>query len=103
MWVSSVFAVTAVDSGSKALEFLGLNDEVEQSDIAEAPSVSPNNHHQVLHSWVVSFWGCFLAYYYLWVYSFNLSISDSIALPLPTGSRCEFDHYRLLHARNDRL
>ncbi|XP_004308594.1 PREDICTED: two-component response regulator ARR9-like [Fragaria vesca subsp. vesca] len=43
---TSSYQVTAVDSGSKALEFLGLNDEVEQSDIAEAPSVSPNNHHQ---------------------------------------------------------
>ncbi|PRQ55381.1 putative response regulator and transcription factor RR-A-type family [Rosa chinensis] len=43
---TSSYQVTAVDSGIKALEFLGLNDEEDQSDIAEAPSVSPNNHHQ---------------------------------------------------------
>lgn len=51
-WDSSIFAVTAVDSGSKALEFLGLNDQDDQSTIAEAPSVSPNNQHQV-HFWVL--------------------------------------------------
>lgn len=50
-WDSSIFAVTAVDSGSKALEFLGLNDQDDQSTIAETPSVSPNNQHQV-HFWV---------------------------------------------------
>ncbi|XP_050386571.1 two-component response regulator ORR9 [Argentina anserina] len=43
---TSSYQVTAVDSGSKALEFLGLYDEDDQSDIAEAPCVSPNNHHQ---------------------------------------------------------
>ncbi|EXB62659.1 Two-component response regulator [Morus notabilis] len=43
----SSYQVTAVDSGSKALEFLGLHEEDEQSD-ANIPSVSPSNHHQVL-------------------------------------------------------
>lgn len=93
-WDSSIFAVTAVDSGSKALEFLGLNDQDDQGTIAEAPSVSLNNQHQV-HFWVL--------YAVCDSVILKLSMSDSIALPPPTGCRCEFDHYRLLHARNDRL
>lgn len=39
------FAVTAVDSGSKALEFLGLHEQDDQS-AADIPSLSPENHHQ---------------------------------------------------------
>ncbi|PON98837.1 Two-component response regulator [Trema orientale] len=45
---TSSYQVTAVDSGSKALELLGLceedYDDDEQSD-SNFPSVSPNNHH----------------------------------------------------------
>ncbi|PON60052.1 Two-component response regulator [Parasponia andersonii] len=45
---TSSYQVTAVDSGSKALELLGLceedDDDDEQSD-SNFPSVSPNNHH----------------------------------------------------------
>jgi two-component response regulator (ARR-A family) len=45
-WVCFISTVTAVDSGSKALEFLGvLEDEQNQ---ANPPSVFPNDHHQVL-------------------------------------------------------
>ncbi|OAY43298.1 two-component response regulator ARR8 [Manihot esculenta] len=36
----SSYRVTTVDSGSKALEFLGLHED-------ETPSVSPNNHQEV--------------------------------------------------------
>ncbi|GMY22709.1 two-component response regulator ORR10-like [Fagus crenata] len=42
---TSSYHVTAVDSGSKALEFLGLLEDHEQND-ANAPSVSLNDHHQ---------------------------------------------------------
>ncbi|KAJ9181009.1 hypothetical protein P3X46_009186 [Hevea brasiliensis] len=41
----SSFQVTTVDSGSKALEFLGLHED-DQSN-PEKPSVSPNNHQEV--------------------------------------------------------
>ncbi|THG22105.1 two-component response regulator ARR9-like isoform X2 [Camellia sinensis] len=42
---TSSFQVTTVDSGSKALQFLGLNED-EQSN-PDQPSVSPNNHQVV--------------------------------------------------------
>lgn len=42
---TSSYQVTAVDSGSKALEFLGLNGENEQRD-SEPASVSPDHYHQ---------------------------------------------------------
>ncbi|CAK9184032.1 unnamed protein product [Ilex paraguariensis] len=38
--------VTTVDSGSKALEFLGLHED-DQCDPKQQPSVSPNNHQEV--------------------------------------------------------
>lgn len=41
-----IVAVTTVDSGSKALEFLGWNGDERNNSINEA-SVSPKNHHQV--------------------------------------------------------
>ncbi|KAL5546562.1 hypothetical protein UlMin_006249 [Ulmus minor] len=40
----SSYQVTTVDSGSKALEFLGLNED-EQSN-PDSPSVSPKNHQE---------------------------------------------------------
>lgn len=43
-------SVTTVESGSKALEFLGLNDE--QSNNNSTASVSPNN---VIIIWIISF------------------------------------------------
>ncbi|KAM0954115.1 putative response regulator and transcription factor RR-A-type family [Dioscorea sansibarensis] len=42
---TSSYQVTTVESGSKALEFLGLNDE--QSNNSSTPSVSPNNEIEV--------------------------------------------------------
>ncbi|KAJ7976635.1 Two-component response regulator [Quillaja saponaria] len=42
---TSSYQVTTVDSGSKALEFLGFN-ENDQSD-PDTPSLSPNNHQEV--------------------------------------------------------
>ncbi|ONI20811.1 hypothetical protein PRUPE_2G034700 [Prunus persica] len=42
---TSSYQVTAVDSGSKALEFLGLHDQDDQID-ADIPSLSPDNHQQ---------------------------------------------------------
>ncbi|CAN6567132.1 unnamed protein product [Malus baccata var. baccata] len=42
---TSSYQVTAVDSGSKALEFLGLHEQDDQS-AADIPSLSPDNHHQ---------------------------------------------------------
>ncbi|PSS24317.1 Two-component response regulator like [Actinidia chinensis var. chinensis] len=41
----SSFQVTAVDSGSKALEFLGLQDDEEK--VPNPPHVSPNYHQDV--------------------------------------------------------
>ncbi|KAJ8760161.1 hypothetical protein K2173_011017 [Erythroxylum novogranatense] len=41
------YQVTTVDSGSKALEFLGLHGDDEQSNATNPPSVSPNNHQEV--------------------------------------------------------
>jgi len=49
----SFITVTAVDSGSKALEFLGLLED-EHND-ALAPSVSLNDHHQV-HAYFIWTW-----------------------------------------------
>ncbi|XP_018848410.1 two-component response regulator ARR9 [Juglans regia] len=42
---TSSYQVTTVDSGTKALEFLGLHED-DQSN-PETPSVSPNNHQEV--------------------------------------------------------
>ncbi|KAG2687324.1 hypothetical protein I3760_09G046000 [Carya illinoinensis] len=42
---TSSYQVTTVDSGTKALEFLGLHED-DQSN-TERPSVSPNNHQEV--------------------------------------------------------
>ncbi|KAB2627407.1 two-component response regulator ARR9-like [Pyrus ussuriensis x Pyrus communis] len=42
---TSSYQVTAVDSGSKALEFLRLHEQGDQS-AADIPSLSPDNHHQ---------------------------------------------------------
>lgn len=41
----SSFQVTTVDSGSKALQFLGLNESEQRSP--DQPSISPNNHQDV--------------------------------------------------------
>ncbi|KVI03461.1 CheY-like superfamily [Cynara cardunculus var. scolymus] len=43
---TSSFQVTTVDSGSKALEFLGLHEEDEDMN-SNQPSVSPNIHQEV--------------------------------------------------------
>ncbi|KAK4836933.1 hypothetical protein QYF36_001455 [Acer negundo] len=45
---TSSYQVTTVDSGSKALQFLGLYEEEEQQQTnpPQTPCVSPNNHHQ---------------------------------------------------------
>ncbi|XVE95784.1 hypothetical protein REPUB_Repub02eG0163700 [Reevesia pubescens] len=42
---TSSYQVTTVDSGSKALEFLGLNED--DTTNSNTPSVSPNNHQEV--------------------------------------------------------
>ncbi|PKI50865.1 hypothetical protein CRG98_028772 [Punica granatum] len=44
---TSSYQVTTVDSGSKALEFLGFREEEEQSSSSDSPSVSSNNHQEV--------------------------------------------------------
>lgn len=72
LWVSSITTVTAVDSGIKALEFLGLQyDEHISSDL---PSVSSNNYHQVclfVTLFTIKFWSfCFLSLFELFA---NLS------------------------------
>ena len=41
-----LFTVTSVDSGSKALEFLGLYEEDHELSDAKFPHVSPTNQHQ---------------------------------------------------------
>ncbi|KAH7511758.1 hypothetical protein FEM48_Zijuj12G0016700 [Ziziphus jujuba var. spinosa] len=41
---TSSYQVTTVDSGSKALEFLGLHEDDQTNP--DAPSVCPSNHHQ---------------------------------------------------------
>ncbi|KAK4797247.1 hypothetical protein SAY86_029573 [Trapa natans] len=45
------YQVTTVDSGSKALEFLGFreheDEEAEELSSSDSPSVSPNNHQKV--------------------------------------------------------
>lgn len=42
-------AVTTVDSGSKALEFLGLHEDDQSS--SDSPSISTNKHHQACVLW----------------------------------------------------
>lgn len=42
-----ILAVTTVDSGTKALKLLGLNEDHVEND-ENLPSVSPNNHNQDL-------------------------------------------------------
>lgn len=42
---TSSYQVTTVDSGSKALEFLGLHENEESNP--NTPSISPNNHQEV--------------------------------------------------------
>lgn len=98
-WVLSIswfyccfLAVTTVDSGSKALQFLGLH-ENEQTN-PDQPSVSPKNH-QVLFSW--DFLG-FIEFYVL-----GFPGKFIILCPWFTGSRSESYYYRLLYAWNDRL
>ncbi|KAI9392074.1 hypothetical protein POPTR_006G041100v4 [Populus trichocarpa] len=44
---TSSYQVTAVDSGSKALKFLGLHEEDDHSNPDTVPSVSPNDHREV--------------------------------------------------------
>nr|CBX43988.1 putative A-type response regulator 6 [Populus x canadensis] len=44
---TSSYQVTAVDSGSKALKFLGLHEEDDQSNPDTVPSVCPNDHREV--------------------------------------------------------
>ncbi|KAJ6380828.1 hypothetical protein OIU77_029678 [Salix suchowensis] len=44
---TSSYQVTAVDSGSKALKFLGLHEEDDHSHPDRVPSVSPNDHQEV--------------------------------------------------------
>ncbi|XP_030525744.1 two-component response regulator ORR3-like [Rhodamnia argentea] len=43
---TSSYQVTTVDSGSKALEFLGLHEDDESN--SDSPSILRNNHHQEL-------------------------------------------------------
>ncbi|KAI6673698.1 hypothetical protein NL676_001604 [Syzygium grande] len=43
---TSSYQVTTVDSGSKALEFLGLHEDDQSS--SDSPSISTNKHHQEL-------------------------------------------------------
>nr|GMC81980.1 two-component response regulator ARR9 [Ipomoea batatas]GMC88645.1 two-component response regulator ARR9 [Ipomoea batatas] len=45
LFKTSSCQVTTVDSGSKALQFLGLNEDDQKNPIQ--PSVSPNNHQEV--------------------------------------------------------
>ncbi|KAL0428473.1 UNVERIFIED_CONTAM: Two-component response regulator ARR9 [Sesamum latifolium] len=44
---TSSYQVTTVDSGSKALEFLGWHGEDERNNSSEETSVSPKNHQEV--------------------------------------------------------
>ncbi|KAK8590209.1 hypothetical protein V6N13_088982 [Hibiscus sabdariffa] len=44
---TSSYQVTTVDSGSKALEFLGLHEDLHDRIDQNTPSVSPNNHQEV--------------------------------------------------------
>ncbi|KAK4432069.1 Two-component response regulator ARR8 [Sesamum alatum] len=44
---TSSYQVTTVDSGSKALEFLGWHEDDERNNSSEETSVSPKNHQEV--------------------------------------------------------
>lgn len=60
LWACFISAVTAVDSGTKALEFLGFHDD-EQNE-TETHSVSPNDHRQVYDPLIFSLNLQFLRY-----------------------------------------
>ncbi|XP_019162256.1 PREDICTED: two-component response regulator ORR9-like [Ipomoea nil] len=52
LFKTSSCQVTTVDSGSKALQFLGLNEDDQKNPIQ--PSVSPNNHQEVQVNLVIT-------------------------------------------------
>ena len=93
-------AVTAVDSGSKALEFLGFNEDQQRN--TDQPSVFPNNHHVIFPPFLFNIQ--FLRVFYFLGISSDLYFSGflKIFFDFP-GSGSKFDYYRLLHAWNDRL
>lgn len=98
--VALIVAVTTVDSGSKALEFLGWHGD--ERNNSNETSVSPQNHHQVgAVLLVVSYYphptpphpqpySCFLLP--------NFMSENSIILCFFTGSGSESCYYRLLYA-----
>lgn len=96
IWVllQCVCAVTTVDSGSKALEFLGFHEDDE-----EQPTLSDSPTHQV-------FFFFFLEnYLFIWVsfYLLFLFLFYNIFFFFLSGSGSEPYYYRLLYARHDRL
>ena len=90
-------AVTAVDSGSKALKFLGLHEEDDHSNPDRVPSVSPNDHPVKFLSLFLST-SVLIIFHLFWISDFFSSCFDAFA-----GSGSESYHYRLLYAWHDRL
>lgn len=101
-------AVTTVDSGSKALEFLGYD-----PGNSSIPSVSSNHHHH--HQ--VCFVFCYLIWFFLMFFPiggfwnffqflvgyFFAYLFSSFCCGFSSGSGCESCNYRLLYAWNDWL
>lgn len=97
-------AVTTVDSGSKALEFLGFHEDDQINP--DSPSIFPNTHQVLWFSWFSS---CLSPNFFPFLSTFCIIFLSAFLKNLLffcccfAGSGSESYYYRLLYARHDRL
>lgn len=93
-WCNFTISVTTVDSGSKALEFLGLHEEDDEIHNMNQPSVSPNINQVCI--WRILDWIFYV------IDCFGKDLPTNLQLYF-AGSGNQSDNYWLLYAWNDRL